>query len=259
MSYEANVFIIAIALQINHLTFFELKPYGKLYLIPNFLADDNPQNFLAEMVRQSVNHIRHFIVESEKEGRALIKRLQIITPQSELRLWLLNEHSDEKSVHHLLEALKDGHDAGLMSDAGLPCVADPGYELVSLCHQKNIEIIPLPGTSSIFMALMGSGFSGQNFVFHGYLPIEKAQRIKKLKEIEADAFKKQQTQIFMETPYRNMPLLEDILRNCKSLTKLCIASNISAAEQFIKTKTIREWQQQKPDLHKKPSIFLIAV
>ncbi len=232
--------------------------YGKLYLIPNHLADDSPTNFLSEMVIQQSHHIKHFVAESEKECRALIKKLKIAIPQSELKIWMLNEHTKASEYIYLLDALNDETDCGLMSDAGLPCVADPGYQLVALCHQKNIQVIPLPGASSIFMALMASGFSGQNFSFNGYLPIDKPARAKKLKEMELDILKRNQTQIFMETPYRNNQLLEDILKICGAETKLCIASNIASANEFIKTKTLREWQKQKPDLHKQPTVFVIG-
>jgi 16S rRNA (cytidine1402-2'-O)-methyltransferase len=235
-----------------------MQAYGKLYLIPNFLADDNPDTFLAQYVRENVHHIRHFIVETEKDARALIKRLQIATPQNELQLFLWNEHSNKSDVSDLLKALENGMDAGIITDAGLPCVADPGSEVVALAHQKNIEVIPLPGASSILMALMGSGMSGQSFTFHGYLPIDKIQRAKKIKELEADARKKNQSQIFMEAPYRNNQLLEDILKNCDSNTRLCVAMNISAANQFIKTQTVKQWPSTKVDLHKKPVIFIIG-
>lgn len=240
------------------LTFGAMQAYGKLYLIPNFLADDNPDSFLAQYVRESVHHLKHFIVETEKDARALIKRLQLATPQNELQLLLWNEHSNKSEVSSLLGTLENGMDAGIITDAGLPCVADPGSEVVALAHQKNIEVIPLPGASSILMALMASGMSGQSFTFHGYLPIDKIQRAKKIKELEADARKKNQSQIFMEAPYRNNQLLEDVVKNCDSNTRLCVAMNVSGANQMIKTRTIRQWQTTKVDLHKKPVIFILG-
>jgi 16S rRNA (cytidine1402-2'-O)-methyltransferase len=235
-----------------------MQAYGKLYLIPNFLADDNPDSFLAQYVRENVHHIRHFIVETEKDARALIKRLQIATPQNELQLFLWNEHSNKSEVSHLLKALENGMDAGIITDAGLPCIADPGSDVVALAHQKNIDIIPLPGASSILMTLMASGMTGQSFTFHGYLPIDKIQRAKKIKEMEADARKKNQSQIFMEAPYRNNQLLEDVIKNCDSNTKLCVGMNVSAANQMIKTQSIKQWTSTKVDLHKKPVIFVIG-
>ena len=234
------------------------KGYGKLFLIPNFLSDDNPENFLPEFVRAKVHHIKNFIVETEKEARALIKKLHLSTPQNELNIFLWNEHSDKNTAHLLLGALENGNDAGIISDAGLPCVADPGNEIVALAHKKNIEVIPLPGSSSIFMALMASGMNGQHFAFHGYLPIDKIERVKKIRQLEAESISKNQTQIFMEAPYRNNHLLEDILKTCSPGTKLCLAADISASGQFIKTKTMKEWSAQKPDLHKIPTIFMIG-
>lgn len=235
-----------------------MQAYGKLYLIPNFLADDNPDTFLAQYVRNQVHHLKHFIVETEKDARSLIKRLQLETPQPELKLWLWNEHSNKNELSNLLEALANRQDAGIITDAGLPCIADPGSDVVALAHSKNIEVIPLPGASSILMALMASGMSGQSFVFHGYLPIDKVARAKKIKEMEADARRKNQSQLFMEAPYRNNQLLEDVIKNTDGQTRLCLAMNISAANQMIKTQTIKQWQTNKVDLHKKPVIFVMG-
>lgn len=234
------------------------KRYGKLYLIPNILADDNAENFIPEFVREQVHHLKNFIVETEKEARSLIKKLKILTPQNELTILLWNEHSDKNTVQDLFKIFENGNDVGIISDAGLPCVADPGNEVVALAHKKNIEVIPLPGSSSIFMALMASGMNGQNFVFHGYLPIEKIERAKKIKHLELDSKSKNQAQIFMEAPYRNNHLLDDILKTCSSETRLCIASNISSDNQFIKTKSVKDWDTQKPNLHKIPTIFIIG-
>lgn len=232
--------------------------HGKLFLIPNFLANDSQNDFLPEMVKRMTHHLKNFVVESEKEARALIKKLQLATPQNELQIFILNEHTEAKTYHHLLKALENNQDAGIISDAGLPCVADPGFQLVALAHQKNIQVIPLPGASSIFMALMSSGFSGQNFAFTGYLPIDKNMRVKRIKDLERELVTKQQAQIFMETPYRNNHLLDDLIKNCQSNTLLCIACNISATNELIKTKPIKEWAKLKPDLHKKPTIFILG-
>ncbi|MEI7978802.1 MAG: SAM-dependent methyltransferase [Bacteroidota bacterium] len=232
--------------------------HGKLYLIPNFLANDSQNDFLPEMVKRMTHHLKNFVVESEKEARALIKKLQLATPQNELQIFILNEHTEAKTYHHLLKALEKNQDAGIISDAGLPCVADPGFQLVALAHQKNISVIPLPGSSSIFMALMASGFSGQNFAFTGYLPIDKSLRIKRIKELERELTTKQQAQIFMETPYRNNHLFDDLVKNCNANVLLCIACNISASDELIKTKPIKEWAKLKPDLHKKPTIFILG-
>lgn len=238
--------------------FVHMAGYGKLFLIPNFLADENPDSFLSAIVGEKVHHVKQFIVETEKDARALIKRLKLITPQNELTLHLWNEHSDKKDLGSILKALENGNDAGIITDAGLPCIADPGSDVVALAHQKNIEVIPLPGASSILMALMASGMSGQSFAFHGYLPIDRIARVKKIKELEMDARKKNQSQIFMEAPYRNNHLFEDVLLNTDAHTRICVAMNISAPNQFIKTKTRKEWQGEKVDLHKKPVIFILG-
>ena len=232
--------------------------YGNLYLIPNFLSSQNQNNFLPELVKKMAHHIKNFVVETEKDARALIKKLELANPQNELQIFILNEHTESHSYHHLLSALENNQDAGIISDAGLPCIADPGFQLVTLAHKKNIKVIPLPGASSIFMALMASGFSGQNFAFTGYLPIDKVQRLKQIKELEKLVFSKHQAQIFMETPYRNNQLLADLIKNCAPSTLLCIACNISAPDEFISTKTVAEWGKLELDLHKKPCIFILG-
>jgi len=233
--------------------------YGKLYLIPNFLAKDSQNDFLPEMVKRMTHHLKNFVVESEKEARALIKKLQLATPQNDLQIFILNEHTETKTYSELLKALENEQDAGIISDAGIPCVADPGFQLVALAHQKNINVIPLPGSSSIFMALMASGFSGQNFAFTGYLPIDKVLRVKRIKELERELTSKLQAQIFMETPYRNNHLFDDLIKNCNPNILLCIACNISAEDELIQTKTIKDWAKQKIDLHKKPTIFILGM
>ncbi|MBC7382212.1 MAG: SAM-dependent methyltransferase [Bacteroidia bacterium] len=230
--------------------------YGKLYLIPNFLSEDNPDEFIAEMVRKMVHQLRNFVVENEKQGRALIKRLNIQHSQQELQIWLLNEHTPKIEIAGLLKALEN-EDAGIISDAGLPCIADPGSDLVALAQQKNIEVIALPGASSMMMALMASGFNGQQFSFSGYLPVERPMRIKKIKALEALMYGGL-TQLFMETPYRNNHVLEDLLQQCLDQTKLCIGCAVSGNNGWVRTKTVLEWKKHKPDLHKKPCIFILG-
>ncbi len=223
------------------------------------MAKDSQNDFLPEMVKRMSHNLKNFVVESEKEARALIKKLQLATPQNDLQIFILNEHTESKTYSELLKALENEQDAGIISDAGLPCVADPGFQLVALAHQKNINVIPLPGSSSIFMALMASGFSGQNFAFTGYLPIDKVLRVKRIKELERELTSKQQAQIFMETPYRNNHLFDDLVKNCNPNILLCIACNISAEDELIQTKTIKDWAKQKIDLHKKPTIFILGM
>ncbi len=231
---------------------------SRLLLIPNYIADDNPINFIAEFVRSQVNHLKYFVVENEKIARGLIKKLQLASTQQDLTILLWNEHSKPEDMKDVIDLFKLGVDVGIITDAGLPCIADPGADVVKIAHERGIDVVPLPGASSIFMALMASGFNGQGFAFNGYLPIDKILRAKRIKQLESDLIARKQTQIFMETPYRNNQLLADILANCSTQTKLCIACNISSENGFIKTKTIANWLKQIPDLHKKPAIFIIG-
>lgn len=230
--------------------------YGKLYLIPNFLSEDNPDEFIAEMVRKMAHHLKNFVVENEKQARALIKRLHLKHTQQELQIWLLNEHTPKIEIAGLLKALEN-EDAGIISDAGLPCVADPGSDLVALAQQKNIEVIALPGASSMMMALMASGFNGQQFSFSGYLPVERPMRVKRIKELESFMYRGS-TQLFMETPYRNNHVFEDLLQQCSDQTKLCIACSVSSDKGWVKTKTIADWKKVNPEIHKKPCIFILG-
>jgi 16S rRNA (cytidine1402-2'-O)-methyltransferase len=197
------------------------------------------------------------VVENEKQARALIKRINIAHPQAELRFWLLNEHTKDHEISGLLAALENA-DAGIISDAGLPCIADPGASLVALAQTKGIEVIPLPGASSTILTLMGSGFNGQQFSFIGYLPIDKNQRIKRIKEIEAIG-SKGISQIFMETPYRNNQLLNDLLANIHPNALLCIGCKVGSNSGWVKTKSIAKWRTEIPDIHKQPSIFILGI
>jgi 16S rRNA (cytidine1402-2'-O)-methyltransferase len=232
--------------------------FGKLYLIPNVLSDDNTDDFIPEMVKRMVHHIDRFVVENEKDARALIKKLKLEKPQNELNFWKLDEHTPESEIGNLLIALENGQDAGIITDAGLPCIADPGSLLVSLAHRKKIEVVPLPGSSSILLTLMGSGLNGQSFAFNGYIPVDKAQRAKRIQFLEQLALKGQ-TQIFMEAPYRNNALLADVLQNCKPNLRLCIGCDLTSNKSFIITKSIADWKKELPDLHKKPVIFIIGI
>lgn len=213
---------------------------------------------LAPWVKQQVHHLLHFVAENEKAARALIKNLQLAAPQSELHFVLLNQHTSLEDKQTLLNDTLQGHDMGLISDAGLPCVADPGAEAVALAHQLGIEVVPLHGPSSLLLALMASGFNGQSFAFVGYLPIEKAERVKRIKELEKEALTKKQTQLFIETPYRNNSLLEDLLKNLQPDTQLCVAANLTQPNQFIRSTTVQNWKTNLPDLHKQPAVFVLG-
>ena len=235
---------------------------GTLYLIPVTLGDDNISDLLPKSLPPEViataQKLEHFVVESEKPARQFLSAIKTAKPVRELSFNLLNEHTLDKDVAALLAPLLAGHDVGLMSDAGCPGIADPGAKLVALAHQKGIKVVPFVGPSSILLSLMASGLNGQQFAFLGYLPVDKTARIAKLKEIEKRSQTHNETQIFIETPYRNMQMLEAILSTCHANTRLCIACHVSLPDEMIVTKCISEWKQSAlPDLHKKPTVFLL--
>lgn len=230
---------------------------GTLYLIPVPLADNAAAKSFTPYLGDTINHIKEYIVENEKTARKFLKEAGLITPQSELSIHDYGKHNREVNINSFFIGLTAGHDVGLMSEAGCPGVADPGSEIVAEAHKRGIKVVPLVGPSSILLALMASGFNGQSFTFHGYLPIDKAERAKKIKELESLASRFNQTQLFIETPFRNNQMLEEILRSCTAKTRLCIACNLTAEDEFVQTKTIAEWKQKIPDLHKRPTIFLL--
>lgn len=230
---------------------------GSLFLIPVPLADNTPAKSFTPYLTDTINHINEYIVENSKTARRFLKEAGIKTPQSELIIHDYGKHNRDSNINDFFKGLLAGKDVGLMSEAGCPGIADPGAEIVAFAHQKGIKVIPLVGPSSILLALMASGFNGQSFTFHGYLPIDKVQRANKIKELEALAERHNQTQIFIETPFRNNPMLEEILRSCKPETRLCIACDLTSEDEFIQTKSIGEWKSQIPELHKRPAIFLL--
>jgi len=230
---------------------------GTLYLIPVPLADNAAAKSFTRYLADTINHIREYIVENEKTARKFLKEAGLTIPQSELSIHDYGKHNRDVNINSFFIGLTAGHDVGLMSEAGCPGVADPGSEIVAEAHRRGIKVVPLVGPSSILLALMASGFNGQSFTFHGYLPIDKVERAKKIKELEALASRFNQTQLFIETPFRNNPMLEEILRSCTAKTRLCIACNLTAEDEFVQTKTVAEWKQNIPDLHKRPTIFLL--
>lgn len=231
--------------------------FGILYFIPVTLGDDNLTKVLPPDVVGITQQLDEFIVENEKTARHFLGAIKHSKPIRELVLKTLNEHTADKDLPALLGSLIAGKDIGLMSEAGCPGIADPGAKLAALAHQKGIRVAPLVGPSSILLSLMASGLNGQRFTFLGYLPADKAARINQLKEIEKRS-KQQETQIFIETPYRNQHMLEDILATCHGETRLCIACDISLPDEYIVTKRVKEWKQTTlPDLHKKPTVFLL--
>jgi 16S rRNA (cytidine1402-2'-O)-methyltransferase len=205
-----------------------------------------------------MDRLDYFFVEDLRSARRYLKKAGVEKAIDDLSFYLLNEHTDVQAMEELITVLKKGNDAGLLSEAGVPAVADPGSGLVALAHRNEIRVVPLAGPSSILMSLMASGMNGQAFRFTGYLPVNKPQRQASLRKIEKMAMETGETQIFMETPYRNMSLLEDILGTCGDQTRLCIAADISLDSEYIKTKTVREWKGKLPEIHKRPAMFLLS-
>lgn len=229
---------------------------GTLYLIPVPLAENAAGKSFTPYLCETINQLSEYIVENSKTARRFLKEAGLQTPQSELIVHDYGKHNRE-NISEFFSGLLSGKNVGLMSEAGCPGIADPGADIVAYAHQKGIKVVPLVGPSSILLALMASGFNGQSFTFHGYLPIDKVQRAQKIKELESLAEKNSQTQLFIETPFRSNPMLEEILRTCKPTTNLCIACNLTAEDEIVQTRTIAEWKKQVPDLHKKPVIYLL--
>jgi len=229
---------------------------GKLYLIPSPISESENDNQLFAYLIPIITGIDIFFVENLRTTRRFFSRIGIRNIEN-IRFEQLDKHVKQKEVESLLDIVKKGKNAGILSEAGCPGIADPGSIAVKLAHTHNIRIIPVSGPSSIFMALMASGFNGQNFTFHGYLPIDKMDRKAEIRHIENLVYSKDQTQIFMETPYRNNKLLGVLVESLKPETLLCVACDISGADEFIRTKRIRIWKKSIPDIHKKPTLFLI--
>ncbi|AOZ49920.1 SAM-dependent methyltransferase [Chromobacterium vaccinii] len=229
---------------------------GTLFLIPAPLGDETIA-WLPEGERARVVHISHFVVEAEKTARKHLKALGVTTPIRELSMSTLNEHTKEADVGALLAPLKAGHDVGLISEAGCPAVADPGAQLVALAHKHGIRVEPLIGPSSILLALMASGANGQCFAFHGYLPVDAAEKAKLVKELEQRSRKNNETQLFIETPYRNNALLQQLRETLAPSTRLAVACDLTLPTQTIVSHRVQDWPQTPPDLHKRPAIFVI--
>jgi 16S rRNA (cytidine1402-2'-O)-methyltransferase len=230
---------------------------GTLYLIPSFLGESAPENVFPPLNAKIITGIRHFIVEELRTARRFLKKVNPETDIDRLTFYLYNEHTDETGLHSFIEPLLNGFPVGILSEAGTPCVADPGSRIVNLAHVSGIPVVPLVGPSSLLLALMASGFNGQQFVFHGYLPIDRQARTKRIKEIEQAIRSKDQTQIFIETPYRNLQLFRNLLDTCQESTLLCLAVSLTEQDQTITTKTIREWKKFIPGINKKPVVFLL--
>ena len=221
------------------------------------LGDSNIKTSLPDSIANHIQEINVFIVENVRSARRFIKKVYPEKDIDNTIFYAFGKHDKLNLEEDFLPHILNGENVGIISEAGFPCVADPGAKIVAYAHNSQIEVIPLIGPSSIFLALMASGLNGQNFVFHGYLPIDKKERERKIKQMESNSRKENQSQIFMETPYRNHQLLDAIIKNSSNKARLCIATNITLSSENIKTKTIEEWKNTKLDIHKKPTIFLL--
>ena len=230
-----------------------------LFLIPAYLSEESPVEYFAPSIKEYILKTDYFFVENEKTARKVIKFFAPEKKQSELKLFLLDKYSESSDLKEAQKLMKSGQDFGLLSEAGLPCIADPGNLMVKWSHENNIKVIPINGPSSIILALISSGFNGQEFTFHGYLPIDREQKKKQILFLENQVQKSGYSQIFMETPYRNNQLLEDLIKFLNPNTKLCISANINhPTEEFIKTLKISDWKNKKPELHKIPAVFVLG-
>jgi len=230
---------------------------GSLFLIPTTLGDNAPLEVLPISVKKVVEDVSIFIVENEKSARRFIKKISPKKPQPSLELFLLNKFTQPIELPEFLEPCLKGKDVGLLSEAGCPGVADPGADVVKLAHEKDIRVVPLVGPSSILMAIMSSGLNGQRFAFNGYLPIDKNERKKEIKRLERLSFEQNQSQIFIETPYRNNKMLENICATVAPDTNVCVACDITLPTELIKTLPAKAWAKKNVDLHKRPTIFII--
>lgn len=228
-----------------------------LYLIPNLLGDTPVEQVLPPYNHEIIMGIRHFIVEDVRTARRFLKLVDRSIDIDQLTFYTLNKHTNPEEVASMLKPLEEGSPMGVISEAGCPAVADPGADVVAIAQHKGLQVIPLVGPSSIILAVMGSGFNGQSFAFNGYLPIEPEERIKVLKKLEQRAYTENQTQLFIETPYRNAKLMADILKACRPQTHLCIAAGLTTKDEYIKTRTVKEWIGHLTQLEKIPCIFLI--
>lgn len=231
---------------------------GTLYLIPVPLGPQSPASALTADVLAIVHPLTHFVVEQTKTARAFLKAAGTALPLQSLTLNELNEHTRADALQALLEPLLAGHDVGLLSEAGCPAIADPGANLVALAQQHNIRVVPLIGPSSLILALMGSGLNGQRFAFQGYLPAKEAERVRCLRDLESESRRRQQTQLFIETPYRNHALFDSLLQVCQPATRLCVATDLTLPGESIRTRRIAEWKKETPpDLERRPTVFLL--
>lgn len=228
-----------------------------LYLIPVMLGETPVEQVIPSYNTTVVSNLKYFIVENIRTARRFLKKSNRDIDIDSLTFYELNKHTDRNKIADYLLPMKRGESVGIISEAGCPAVADPGAEVVAIAQQEGYRVVPLVGPSSMLLAIMASGFNGQSFAFHGYLPIDADDRAKRLKQLESRAYNEEQTQLFIETPYRNQKLAEDILLHCKPQTQLCIAMNISCEDEYIVTRKVKAWIGKLPEMHKKPCVFLI--
>jgi 16S rRNA (cytidine1402-2'-O)-methyltransferase len=232
---------------------------AKLYLIPNVLSEVDWHNVLPTQLFPILTNTRHYIVEDVRTARRFLKLVNREINIDECKFYELNKRTSDSDIPSFLMPIEQGFDVAVISEAGCPGVADPGANVVKIAHQNGYRVVPLVGPSSILLALMASGMNGQNFAFKGYLPVKPIERVKEIEVLEKRVINQQQTQIFIETPYRNNHLISDLLKSCSPTTLLCIAANLTGENEFIATKTIQQWKKKVPDLHKQPAIFLIGI
>lgn len=230
---------------------------AKLYLIPNTIGEESVERSIPLYNQKIIASLQHFAVENQKSARKFIRKAFPEVVQADLQLYDLDKNSQPHELHPLLQLLKSGNPIGVISEAGMPGIADPGALLVEAAHRNHITVVPLVGPSSIFLALAASGFNGQQFSFHGYLPIDKIERKKQILVLQSNSQRTGAAEIFMETPYRNNNLMDDLLKTLSNNTLLCVASHIAQEDEYIKTLPVQLWKQQKFDLHKKPTIFIL--
>lgn len=230
---------------------------GKLYLIPTVLAENTAEKVISPEIREVVKNTQYYLVENIRTARRFISSLKVGITIDDLKFEILDKKTKPEELGRIMQPLFEGKDIGVMSEAGCPGIADPGSAAVAIAHEKGVQVVPLSGPSSMFLVLMGSGFNGQSFAFHGYLPIDKKERIHSIKMLESESLKMRKTQIFMETPFRNNHLFEDLKSTLHPKTKLCIGKNLTALDEFIQTKSIEGWKKEKIDLHKVPVVFAL--
>lgn len=228
-----------------------------LYLIPTSLGETDLDRILPAYNNEIVNRLDFFIVEDVRTARRFLKKISPATDIDSKTFYVLNQHTRPEEIAGFLKPLSEGREVGVISEAGCPAIADPGADVVAIAQEKGFKVVPLVGPSSILLALMASGFNGQSFAFNGYLPVQPADRTKAIKRLENRAHNEKQSQIFIETPYRNMKMLQDIISVCQPSTRLCIAADITLETEFIRTKTVNDWKKQLPDLNKRPCIFIL--